>query len=88
MKKCLGLAFAVFIIHYIFQFYAWGIAPGNTVFNQTNNLLSRLWPIFSFPVFYIIPRDWANYSFQFMTVINSLIWALGISGMATLIKRV
>ena len=61
--------------HYFIQFIAWSVAPGNTAIPISNLLFKVMWPIFSFPLFYIAPARLINHYFEICLFFNSTIWA-------------
>ena len=87
MKKYIVTMIIIFVLHSTLQFIVWSIAPGNTVFNQTNPFLSGLWPVLSFPLFYMVSQDWGNLYFWLVFCVNSIIWAMGLTGLVFLFKK-
>jgi hypothetical protein len=80
----------LFGIHFVGSFLAWSFAPGNVVprVRQAYTLLQRVaWPIFSFPLFYVLPAGASTTSFESVMVLNSLAVALAIAIIATLCVR-
>lgn len=74
-KKNIIIFILVFIFHFILQFLSWSFAPGNAAVTQ-QNLISKLWPIVSFPIFSVVPKDLIGQYFWLSSFINSTIWAL------------
>jgi len=80
----------LFGIHLVGSFVAWSLAPGNVVprAGQMYTLAQRVaWPIFSFPLFYVLPAGVATTSFEWVLVMNSLAVALAIAIIAMLCVR-
>ena len=66
---------AVFICHSLLQFYSWSVAAGNTA-KPSTAFETSLWPIFSFPLFYVIHGQSVDKNFESWCVVNSLIWGV------------
>lgn len=86
MKRNITLMAIIFVLHSIMQFISWSLAPGNTMVKQSN-LISQLWPIFSFPLFYLVPQDWSNANFWIVFCANSIIWAVSLMGLIVILKK-
>jgi hypothetical protein len=72
----------LFGIHLVGSFLAWSVAPGNVVprAGTAYTLPQRIaWPIFSFPLFYVLPTGVATTTFEWVMVMNSLAVALAIA---------
>jgi hypothetical protein len=72
-KKLILLSFAIGIIHYGVQFIGWSFAEGNTA-NEMHGFATCIWPIMSFPLFFIFPKTSLNNFFFLMLLINSSLW--------------
>lgn len=71
----------LFVMHLVGSFVAWSLAPGNVVphAEKTAALMQRVaWPIFSFPLFYVVPENVSTTSFESVLVMNSVLVAFGI----------
>jgi hypothetical protein len=76
--KILAAFIILFIAHLVASFTAWAFAPGNVVPRTANvySLAQRIaWPVFSFPVFYVVPPTISTTSFETLLVVNSAVVA-------------
>jgi hypothetical protein len=70
------LIIVISVSYFILQFLAWSFASGNTAVNMDYSFLGRLWPVLSFPIFWIAPKDLSNFLFWLLFCVNSIIWGL------------
>ncbi len=75
------------ISHLILQFFAWSFAPGNTARDLSHTFFGRSWPIVSFPVFWMLPKDFDASFFWVPFVANSIIWGVSGSVVIFLIRK-
>jgi len=74
------IAVTIFLVHSGLQFFAWAAQPGNAV----GRGIAAPWTIVSFPLFWVVPRQWANRWFELLLVANSLIWAASVTWLISL----
>jgi len=70
-----GTFTVVFGIHLVGAFVAWSLAPGNVVPHpgaKYGVIQTNAWPIFAFPLFYILPEGSTTIEFEPLLVLNSL----------------
>ena len=77
----------VAVSHFILQFIAWSMAPGNTARDMSHLLVSKFWPALSFPIFWIFPGGSSNWYFWGLLSLNSAIWGLAFLAIVALVKR-
>ena len=72
-------------VHLVLQFIAWSYSSGNTAtITDNQNFLQRVvWPIFSFPTFWLLSEPLTTEFFWITLVINSAIWGGVFVGLVT-----
>jgi hypothetical protein len=76
MVRIAAVVIAVAIAQYILAFYSWSAIPGNTAPGAGSRPAAILWMTMSFPLFYIVPRDFE--AFQSLLIFNALIWGFAV----------
>ena len=84
MKRFAKLAAVTTAIHFVAQFYAWALAPGNTARAET--AVPWAWSVLSFPTFYILPPSKADVMFWQGCLANSVLWGLGAAAIARAVR--
>ena len=84
MKRFVAHVVGVTSLHLIVQFFAWSVAPGNTA--RPEAAIYCLWPIVSFPTFYVAPSSVATAMFWPLCLLNSAIWGMSTVMVATALR--
>ena|SRR5436305_3727655 len=76
MVRIAAIVIAVAIFQYMLAFYAWSAIPGNAAPGAGSSTAPILWITMSFPIFYLVPRDFD--AFHSLLVCNALIWGFAV----------
>ena len=86
MARIVVTVLAASIVQYTLAFASWSMVPGNAAPGTGNGTSRILWLTMSFPIFWLLPRDFPI--FQMPLVCNSVVWGLALGFLPVLLQRV
>jgi hypothetical protein len=86
MLRIAAVVIAVAIAQYMLAFYSWSLVTGNVAPGASSDTAGVLWMAMSFPLFYVVSRDFPV--FQPLLVCNAIFWGFAFGFLLpTLLQR-